>query len=274
MPAIDLQAKAVACLIESDPGAKCDAVFALYALLDGEHALNWPSEQSAAIDVPGKPEKPRCVHPRDLTRRGSGSLAGRIVLLHAIAHIEFNAINLALDAVVRFEGLPPDYYRDWIGVAADEARHFTLLSNRLADLDAKYGDFPAHQGLWDMALRTAADPLDRMAMVPRIMEARGLDVTPAMIEKFKRAGDDQSADLLSTILREEIDHVKAGTHWFEYLCAQRGLAAESTWIERVSHYLGTNILCPVNLKDRAQAGFKEGEIQWLKQVCRNRAISS
>ena len=188
--------------------------------------------------------------------------------MHAIAHIEFNAMNLALDAAVRYAGLPPAFYRDWIRVAADEARHFGLLQARMESMGAAYGDLPAHQGLWDMALRTADDPLDRMALVPRIMEARGLDVTPGMIGQFLQAGDRQTAEILEVILEEEVAHFEAGTRWFRYLCGRRGLAPEATWFERVRHYLGDDIRCPLNLEDRGRAGFRQAELEWLERTCR------
>jgi uncharacterized ferritin-like protein (DUF455 family) len=156
--------------------------------------------------------------------------------------------------------------------AADEARHYRLLSHRLVDFGAAYGDFPAHQGLWDMALRTAHDPLDRMAMVPRILEARGLDVTPAMIGQFQRAGDVQTAQILSVILEEEVAHVEAGTRWFRYLCEQKGQAPDTAWFELVTHYMGTDIRCPLNFEDRSRAGFRQTELDWLKQACRQAAI--
>ena len=157
-------------------------------------------------------------------------------------------------------------------MAADEARHFQLLEQRMQAFCARYGDFPAHQGLWDMSLRTAHDPLDRMALVPRIMEARGLDVTPGMIRQFERANDMETANILQIILEEEVGHVGAGTRWFRYLCEQRGLDADTTWFERVSHYLGGDIRCPLNYEDRDRAGFRESELEWLKARCRKSAI--
>jgi uncharacterized ferritin-like protein (DUF455 family) len=166
------------------------------------------------IRAPGRPERPPLVSPRDLRKRGLGSREGRAAFLHAIAHIEFNAINLAWDAAYRFRDMPDEFYRDWVGVADDEARHFSLLSQRLRELGAAYGDFPAHNGLWDMAEKTAQSCLARMALVPRVLEARGLDVTPAMIVKLRAIGDPGSADILDLILREEIAHVAAGSRWF------------------------------------------------------------
>ena len=259
---------AVIALIEPDPAQKCALVLALQHALKRGAELDSLVAEARSIDAPGIPARPLLVHPRELRRRGSGTEAGRLALLHAIAHIEFNAMNLALDAVVRYRGLPQAFYRDWIGVAADEARHFSLLQRRMQESGAAYGDFPAHQGLWDMALRTAHDPLDRMALVPRIMEARGLDVTPGMIGQFKRAGDTKTAEVLELILAEEVDHVKAGTRWYRYLCEQRELDADETWFKRVTHYLGSDIRCPLNYEDRECAGFRQTELEWLERACR------
>jgi len=269
---MNFQSLAVAALKEPDPDAKCHLIAELYAALQLASDISDLIIEARSIDSPGVPEKPELVHPRALKRRGVGTETGRVVLLHAIAHIEFNAMNLALDAAVRFAGLPEQYYRDWIGVAADEARHYRLLSDRLADFHVGYGDFPAHQGLWDMALRTSHDPLDRMAMVPRILEARGLDVTPTMVKQFEAAGDTQTAQILLLILEEEVAHVEAGTRWFRYLCERAGREPDALWFERVTHYMGTDIRCPINLKDRDRAGFRKTEIDWLKQACRQAAI--
>ncbi|MCP4009074.1 MAG: ferritin-like domain-containing protein [Proteobacteria bacterium] len=268
------QQKALEALSEPDPVQKCRLITALQAEIKAAEDISSFSSSSANIEAPGVPDKPELVHPRQLSRRGSGTEAGRLALLHAIAHIEFNAMNLALDAAIRFKGLPAQYYRDWILVADDEARHYILLADRLADFDARYGDYPAHQGLWDMALRTAHDPLDRMAMVPRILEARGLDVTPAMIQQFGRARDKKTAEILSQILEEEVAHVEAGSRWFRYLCDLRGIDPETTWFERVDFYLNGDVRCPVNLEDRSRAGFNKRELEWLKTTCRNAAIAN
>ena len=265
---MNLQQKALEALREPDPVQKCSLSIALQAELESTEDVSSLIIDGASINLPGVPNKPELVHPRNLSRRGSGTEAGRLVLLHAIAHIEFNAINLALDAAIRFKDLPEQYYRDWILVAADEARHYTLLAGRLADFGEKYGNYPAHQGLWDMALRTARDPLDRMAMVPRVLEARGLDVTPAMIKQFEQAQDFQTAEILQQILLEEVAHVEAGSRWFRYLCELRDVDAESAWFERVDHYLGGDVRCPVNIDDRRRAGFNNNELEWLKMACR------
>jgi uncharacterized ferritin-like protein (DUF455 family) len=207
------------------------------------------------------------VHPRDLPKRSIKGTRGRAALVHAVAHIEFNAINLAWDAVYRFRGLPAEYYGDWVRVAAEEAYHFGLMRERLTDFGFDYGAFAAHDGLWAMARRTARDPLVRMALIPRVMEARGLDVTPGMIQRFRSAGDHATADRLAIILRDEVGHVAAGSRWFGYLCRERGLDPESTYFSLLDEYLNGEIRCPLNFDDRRRAGFGEGELARLRDLC-------
>jgi uncharacterized ferritin-like protein (DUF455 family) len=188
-------------------------------------------------------------------------------LIHAVAHIEFNAINLAWDAVHRFRGLPRHYYADWIQVADEEAYHFSLMRERLMALGFDYGDYPAHDGLWSMAERTGHDPLVRMAMIPRVMEARGLDVTPNMIKRFRGAGDEETARYLEIILRDEVGHVAAGSRWFRHLCHERGLDPESTYLRLLSEFLTGEVRCPLNREARLRAGFGEGELERLEELC-------
>jgi uncharacterized ferritin-like protein (DUF455 family) len=216
---------------------------------------------------PGRPARPELVHPRELPKRPVQSAAGRAALIHAVAHIELNAINLAWDAVHRFRGLPDAYYDDWVRVAAEEAYHFGLMRERLQDLGHDYGDFPAHDGLWAMARRTAGDPLARMALVPRVMEARGLDVTPGMIERLRAVGDEETAARLEIILRDEVGHVAAGSRWFRFLCEERGLDPEVAYFALLAEYLRGEIRCPLNEAARREAGFAEAEIQRLRALC-------
>jgi uncharacterized ferritin-like protein (DUF455 family) len=221
----------------------------------------------APIGEPGRPERPLLVPPRELPRRRPSGPKGRAALVHAVAHIEFNAVNLAWDAVYRFRGLPRAWTDDWVQVAAEEAEHFAMMGARLRALGHEYGDFPAHDGLWEMARATAHDPLVRMALVPRVMEARGLDVTPAMIERLRAAGDAATADCLGVILREEVGHVAAGNRWFRHLCAERGLDPESTWFDLIDRHLRGEVRCPLNLPDRRRAGFAETELARLQARC-------
>lgn len=223
--------------------------------------------EAVQVDFPGRPERPLLVEPRQLKQRGLGSEQGRAALVHAVAHIEFNAINLAWDAVVRFTGLPDDFYRDWALVAEEEAAHFAMMRERLAELGYEYGDFPAHNGLWEMAQRTASSPLERMALVPRVLEARGLDVTPGMIRRFQAIGDQRTVDCLEVILRDEVGHVEAGSRWFRFLCRQQGLEPEATYLDLIRRKLGGGIRCPLNLDARRRAGFEDSELVALRELC-------
>jgi uncharacterized ferritin-like protein (DUF455 family) len=190
-------------------------------------------------------------------RRAFGSRAGRVALIHALAHIELNAVDLAWDLVARFagDGLPRAFFDDWVEVAAEEARHFELLTSRLADFDARYGDLPAHDGLWEAAAATADDLLARLAVVPLVLEARGLDVTPKMVAQLERVGDAVSAEILRRIYRDEIGHVATGLRWFDRRCLARGLDPEAVFQERVRRFFKGDLKPPFNHEARARAGF-------------------
>lgn len=217
----------------------------------------------APIAEPGRPPRPLLVTPRDVPRRKLTTAEGRAALIHAVTHIEFNAINLAWDAVYRFRGMPPQYYADWVRVADEETQHFGMLRERLQRLGYDYGDFPAHNGLWLMARQTADDVLVRMALVPRVLEARGLDVTPGMIQRLRDVGDHETVAALEIILRDEIGHVAIGSHWFRELCMQRGWAPEPTFRELVARHLRGGIRGPLHRAARLQAGFSEAELARL-----------
>src|SRR6056297_1076726 len=249
-------------LAECDPAAKCRRVDAIWDSVSDNSRLDL--KPAKAPPPAGRPDRPVLVAPADLPRRGLGSSAGRVALLHAVAHIEFNAINLALDAALRFAGMPPEFYLDWLSVASDEARHFRLLETRLHEIGAAYGDLPAHNGLWEMAEKTAHDPLVRMALVPRVLEARGLDVTPGMIEKLRNAGDHASVACLEVILEEEVRHVAIGSRWFRYLCEQRGLAPEATFRSLLREHYAGGLRGPFNHEARRDAGFTESELKDLE----------
>ena len=225
-------------------------------------------ESELAVDeipVPGRPELPELVAPGKVPRRRLGSPDGPAALVHAIAHIEFNAINLAWDAVYRFRDMPREFYDGWIQVADEEAHHFTLLRDRLREMGHEYGDFDAHDGLWEMACRTAHDVLIRMALVPRVLEARGLDVTPAMMQRLKSIGDNRTVSILEVILKEEIGHVAIGTRWFRYACEQRGVDPDETFRELVEEYMKGNVIGPFHEEARAEAGFSENEMNNLRK---------
>ena len=262
MPA-ELRSLALAALLAESVAEKLAAVAALSQGIHGE--LDADAE---GLDVlrPGRPAFPELVPARDVPRRGLASRAGRAALLHAVAHIEFNAINLACDAVQRYAGMPEAYYRDWTSVAVDEARHFELLQQRLAALGHAYGDFVAHDGLWEMAERTRRDCGLRMALVPRLLEARGLDVTPGMIEKLQQQGDVESVAVLDVILQEEIRHVAIGTHWFNYCCAQRGENPEQRFIAILSGIGRGALRGPFNLVARQASGFSAFEMAQITRL--------
>lgn len=264
MPAIF--ESAAQCLAISTPEEKCCAVTDLWLAAQlGKFQFD-PHTAVKPIGVAGRPDRPELVNPSKLKRRRLGSLEGRAALVHAITHIEFNAINLALDAVYRFRNMPRQFYLDWLSVAADEARHFQLLATRLQSLGYNYGDFPAHNGLWEMAQRTADDCMKRMALVPRVLEARGLDVTPGMIERLKTAGDNETVRILEIILYEEVRHVEIGSHWFRVCCDQRGLEPESTFLALLKEHFSGSLRGPFNIPARMQAGFTQREMDAIASL--------
>ena len=211
---------------------------------------------AAPPDRPGRPDRPELRPPRDMPKRGMGE-AGRVALLHALAHIELNAVDLAADIVCRFadDNLPREFRDDWISVLDDEARHFLMLDDRLVELGARYGDLPAHDGLWQAAMNTADDLAARLAVVPLVLEARGLDVVPSMIDRLQGAGDPDSAAILKTIYRDEIRHVAIGRKWFEVCCARRGAEPVEIWRGLVRTRFDGVLKGPFNEQARAAAGF-------------------
>ncbi len=216
------------------------------------------------ITLPGYPTRLALVAPRALKRRGIDTQEGRNVLMHAIAHIEFNAINLALDAAYRFIDQPFDYYVDWVKVADDEARHFQMIRRYLNLNGCDYGDYPAHNGLWDMAVKTQHDILARMALVPRVLEARGLDVTPGMIRRLDGAGDTEAVEILNIIYQDEIQHVDIGSKWFFHHCALRELEPRTAFISMIEKHMHGELRGPFNVEARLKAGFDKIEMQQLE----------
>jgi len=270
-PAIpsELRARALACLLESDPSAKVAMVAAMAAMAampaTGKSAL--PADPAAVLEadgpVPGRPARPELVPPRLVGRRSMVTAEGRAMLVHALAHIEFNAMNLALDALWRFAGMPGQYYADWLRVAAEEATHFSLLAAHLAVLGHAYGDYPGHDSLWEMVDKTRGDVLARMALVPRTLEARGLDAIPPLRAKLAQAGDMAAAAILDIILRDEVGHVEIGNSWYGYLCQQRGLELRATYAQLARQYEAPTLRGPFNLEARRRAGFSELELSDL-----------
>jgi len=256
-----------ACLDAASPEDKVALTFeAAGAWSAGRLAIPPDATAPDPIRMPGRPSAPNLVHPRGLSKRGLGSREGRAAFVHSIAHIELNAIDLAWDAVYRFRDLPSAYYTDWVAVANDEARHFVLLRDRLREFGYAYGDFDAHNGLWEMAEKTAHDGLARMALVPRVLEARGLDVTPAMIVKLRALGDDATATILETILREEVAHVAAGSRWFRWYCTREGADPHVRFRELLDAYARGSLRGPFNRDARLAAGFDPEEIAALEHL--------
>ncbi|MBM4227144.1 MAG: ferritin-like domain-containing protein [Gammaproteobacteria bacterium] len=256
----EFRAAALAALIECDQRIKCELVAALWQAHQS-HTISLSVETNLpAPEIAGRPARPELVHPARVPKRRLGSAAGRAALLHALAHIEFNAINLALDAIARFADLPAAYYADWLHVASEEAHHFQLLLARLRDLGQDYGDFPAHEGLWEAASKTRHDVLARMGLVPRILEARGLDVTPGLQQRLREVGDEESAAILDIILRDEIGHVAIGNRWFEHLCEVRGLDPADQFLALCRAHGVKTPQPPFNMQAREAAGFSPAEL--------------
>ncbi len=258
---------ALEALCVTDPVRKAYALQSLCARLEArDPGLRIDTEAVIADpgDLPGRPERPALVPAVEVPQRSPFTPQGRAALLHAIAHIEFNAQNLAADAVFRFSGLPEAFYIDWMRVAAEEAKHYLLLAGHLATLGHAYGDFPAHDGLWTMTWKTREDFVARMALVPRTLEARGLDATPLIQAKLRRAGDLRAVEILDVILREEIGHVAIGNHWYRWACEREGLEPVSHYRELVRQYAPPRLRPPFNRQARLDAGFSETELAWLE----------
>lgn len=262
----ELRTGALTCLLERIPERKLVAVAALSAAWRaGEISVAPDVDPIPEGPVPGRPRYPELVPPLAVKHRSMRTVEGRAALVHALAHIEFNAINLALDALWRFGGMPQAYYGDWLQVAAEEALHFGMLSRHLQSLGYAYGDFPAHNSLWDMAEKTAGDVLARIALVPRTLEARGLDASPAVRAKLAQAGDQDAAAILDVILQDEVGHVATGNRWYAWLCAARGLEPVATFRELCRHYKAPPMRGPFNMEARRAAGFSDAELAAL--VC-------
>ncbi|MBQ5946712.1 ferritin-like domain-containing protein [Massilia sp. ST3] len=259
---IELRACALHCLLETDPAAKAAGVAAMArAHAQGAVRIDSAASLGPSGPVPGRPARPELVPPRLVGRRSMVTVEGRAMLVHALAHIEFNAINLALDAVWRFPGMPDDYYTDWLRVAHEESLHFLMLDAHLATLGYRYGDFTGHDSLWEMVGKTSGDVLARMALVPRTMEARGLDAIPPLRAKLAQAGDAAAAAILDRLLADEVGHVEIGNRWYFYLCAERGLDPLPTYDELTVRYKAPVLKGPFNLEARRQAGFSEAELR-------------
>ncbi|MDO8207928.1 MAG: ferritin-like domain-containing protein [Gallionella sp.] len=260
----ELRQAALYWLAERDAARKAAGVRQLAQIwASGQLALDSAALLTALQPVPGNPDRPELVAPRLVKRRSMVTAEGRAIMIHALVHIEFNAINLALDAIWRFADMPAAYYTDWLQVADEEALHFSLLSGHLQTQGHVYGDFPGHSSLWEMADKTRSDVLARMALVPRTMEARGLDVVPSLRDKLAQAGDMDAAAILDIILTDEIGHVAIGNRWYGYLCEQRGLEPINTYTSLAAEHAAPVPRGPFNLPARRAAGFSELELAAL-----------
>ncbi len=261
---MDIRQRALAAFLENDPAAKVGAVQALWAQ-QGALALDTRAEWSAP-EQPGRPTRPELVPPKDVPHRTPFTLPGHAALMHSIVHIEFNAINLALDCVWRFAGLPDAFYREWLQVAFEESQHFAMLRRHLQQIGYDYGDFTAHNGLWELCHATRHDLAARMALVPRTLEARGLDATPLIQARLRKVGSTQAMDavaLLDIILREEEGHVATGNRWYHWACQRDGRAAEAYAAEVAVLHRSPRPKPPYNLEARRRAGFSDEELSAL-----------
>jgi len=262
----NLRVLAYQSLIATDPVLKCALVKQIEEYIQTQvYILNPLEEIENEVNlIPGRPKNPILVSPLLVKRRAMHTVEGRAIAIHALAHIEFNAINLALDAAWRFTGMPEAYYLDWLKVACEEAKHFLLLKNYLRELGFDYGFFPAHDSLWEMVDKTKGDLLARMALVPRTMEARGLDAVPQIRARFLQAKDTQMIAILDIILHDEIGHVEIGNRWFNYLCNERDCDPITSFSELSKQYKAPQLKGPFNWSARKQAGFTDIELLLLE----------
>lgn len=265
---LELREAALAILADTNPQAKVNQLFSLFEDYFSEHiAINLSGNfDSQNLHLPGRPKRPDLVAPKFVPKRKMDTVEGRAILWHSLAHIEFNAMNLALDAIWRFPNMPQAYYEDWLKVAKEESYHFSLINAHLQSFGFSYGDFPAHNSLWEMVERTSDSVIARMALVPRTMEARGLDAVPEIRDRFKQIKDDRAVEILEIILRDEIGHVLVGNRWFNFLCANENLSPIVTYRELAEKYRAPTLRGPFNFEAREQAGFTSEELELLESL--------
>ncbi len=261
----NLYRQAKTCFLAADPDEKIEHTReAMGAWQAGK--LCWTEgEEPQTLNHPGRPDKPDIVQPKDLPKRNINSETGRAALIHAMAHIELTAIDLAWDSIYRYRNMPEAYYDDWVKCANEEAGHFLLLRERLRELGFDYGSFPAHNGLWDMAVTTAGDLMDRMGIVHRVFEARALDVVPGILHKFELQNDTAMVKALTVICNDEVGHVSAGTRWFRYRCEQERIDPDATFFSLLKKYMRNSLAGPFNHEIRRQCGFSENELDYLER---------
>ncbi|MFZ6846739.1 ferritin-like domain-containing protein [Undibacterium sp. RuRC25W] len=258
---MELRAAVLQALLATDTNHKC----AILSAISDDVEINSEHQFDVPAGIPGRPAKPDLIAPGKVGRRSMVTLEGRAILVHALAHIEMNAINLAADILWRFAGMPEQFYRDWLKVAKEEAYHFQLLEAHLQTMGYQYGSFPAHNSLWEMAEKTNNDLLARLALVPRTLEARGLDVTPGLAAKLAQAGDQAGADIMGIIYRDEIGHVAIGNDWYKNLCDAQGRDTIETYAYLAALYQAPKLRGPFNLDGRKKAGFSDAELDALQQ---------
>jgi uncharacterized ferritin-like protein (DUF455 family) len=264
---MQLRSHALTALCICNPEEKVQAVQALWLERSSLNlSVQTQPTPAATHSLPGRPEHPRLIPAKQVPTRKPFTPEGLAALVHAVCHIEFNAINLALDAVWRFNGMPEAYYDDWLRVAFEESQHFDMLHTHLQSLGYQYGDFDAHDGLWQMCEKTADDVLARMALVPRTLEARGLDATPLIQDKLRKAASPaaiRAVEILDVILRDEVGHVAIGNHWYRWLCAQQSLDPVTHYGDLVNRFDAPKLKPPFNTDARKKAGFTDLELSYL-----------
>lgn len=258
------------CILASSPADKINLTLeATNAWQAGK--LNWTDgDAPEPLDCPGRLDKPIIIAPNELPKRKIGSIEGRAALIHSLTHIELTAVNLAWDVVYRYREMPKAYYDDWVQCAKEEAGHFILLRQRLIEMGYDYGSFPVHNGLWEMAVTTGGDLMDRMGIIQRVFEARALDVVPKTLQKFKNLNDKSMVSALTIICNDEVGHVSAGTHWFHYRCEQEQLDPDTTFFYLLKKYMNRPLPAPFNREIRLKAGFSENELDYLERSARNK----
>jgi uncharacterized ferritin-like protein (DUF455 family) len=265
---IELRETSLAILANTDARSKVSQLGQLFDEYQaGQVALNLSGGfDSQELTLPGRPSRPDLVAPKFVPKRKMDTVEGRAILWHSLAHIEFNAMNLALDAIWRFPDMPKAYYEDWLKVAKEESYHFSLINTHLQSFGFAYGDFPAHNSLWEMVERTTDSVIARMALVPRTMEARGLDAVPEIRDRFKQIKDDRAVEILEIILHDEIGHVLVGNRWFNFLCTNENLSPIATYRELAEKYRAPTLRGPFNFEAREQAGFTSEELDLLESL--------
>lgn len=269
---LELRETALAILANTDVQSKVSELLSLFNEYQDQHvALNISTSfDSQCLSLPGRPSKPDLVAPKWVPKRRMDTVEGRSILWHSLAHIEFNAMNLALDAIWRFPDMPKEYYEDWLKVAKEEAYHFSLVNQHMQSFGFSYGDFPAHNSLWEMVERTTDSVIARMALVPRTMEARGLDAVPGIRDRFKQIKDAKAVEILEIILNDEIGHVLIGNRWFNFLCAGENLSPITAYRELARKYHAPTLRGPFNFEARKQAGFTSEELSLLESLSEKR----